>query len=513
MEGTVYSLVPPLVAIVLCIVMREAIFSLFMGIFVGALIIYSFSPLTAFYRSVDEIILSVFIQSDNAVILFFTVLMGGMVEILNQSRVSRDLVERIAARLRTRVRANLLIWLTGVVFFIDDYANALIVGNSYRKLADRLKISRAKLAYLVDTTSAPVTSLAFVSTWIGFEISVILKSLKAEGIEGYSGYELFVYSIPYRFYPLLALLFCLYICAMSRDFGPMKRAERLARIREPEETEASSKRPAAAWDPWNYAILLPIAVLLIAAFISLAVSGYQNGAVTDWVHPWQSVIALLSNADPFRSILWATMIATLVSFAVHIGVFFESFRSVFTSWLEGCKGMFTICLILTLAWSIGDVCTRLKTGAYVASLLGQGFDPHFLPLLTFLFAAAISFATGTSFGTMSILMPVALPLAIHYGVSAHDILYGTIGSVLGGAIFGDHCSPLSDTTILSAGASGCSLTDHVNTQLPYALAVALISAGCLALVPIKGISPYSLLLIGAVILLGVVFAFGRKIPE
>lgn len=204
------------------------------------------------------------------------------------------------------------------------------------------------------------------------------------------------------------------------------------------------------------------------------------------------------------------MIATLFSFAIHVNIIGERYRDVFDSWLEGCKGMFTICVILILAWSIGDVCTRLKTGAYVASLLHEGFDPAFLPLVTFLFAAGISFATGTSFGTMSILMPVALPLAIHLGDGRPDVMYGTIGSVLGGAIFGDHCSPLSDTTILSAGASGCSVTAHVNTQLLYALIVGIVSIICLALVPFITISPFILITIGALMLYGVLVLFGKK---
>ncbi len=506
MEGTIYSIIPPLVAIVLCILLREAIFSLFLGILVGAMFIYG-SLGEAFFRSVDTIIVGAYSETDHAINLFFTVLMGGMVEILNRSPSSRILLGRIAQHLKTRAKAMVVIWFSGLIFFIDDYANALIVGNSYRKLSDRIRISREKLAYLVDSTSAPITSLALVSTWIGFEISIIKDAIEAEGVTGYNGYGLFLSSIPYRFYPLLALGFGFFVAWMARDFGPMKRAEERTIARKEVEEEAEE---TVDHDPWHISVLIPIVVLLLAAFFTLGWDGYHNGGEINWAHPWESMISLLYNADPFKCILWSTMMATLFSFIIHIGIMREGFHAVFEHWLEGCKGMFTICVILILAWSIGDVCMELKTGQYVSSLFTENFDPGYLPLLTFLIAAAISFATGTSFGTMSILMPVALPLAVQIGGASPDIMYGTIGSVLGGAIFGDHCSPLSDTTILSAGASGCSVMDHVNTQLPYALVIAVVSTVCLLLVPIRGISPYILLVVGIVLIYAMIRLLGKK---
>ncbi len=513
MEGTFYSLIPPLVAIFLCIILREAVLSLFVGIFVGALFLYDFSPL-AFFRAVDDIIISAFIDHDHAVTIFFTVFMGGLVEILNRSPSAGRLIRNLTARLQTRTRANTIIWFSGMIFFIDDYANALIVGNTYRKIVDFLKISREKLAYIVDTTSAPITSLALVSTWIGIEITLIDDQLKAEAVSEYTGYGLFLSSIPYRFYPLLALFFSFLICYLGRDFGPMRRAERDMLLSD--NADEVDRAPVSVEEKlvdtrYSWLAFVPLILLLIGSICMLGVHGYWNGAAVDWNSPLQTIINLLSEADPFLCLLWATMVSCLIAFFIHPLFLDEKLLDVFSHWMEGCRGMFTICVILTLAWSIGDVCQRMETGDYVAGLLGSDFNPYYLPFLTFLFAAMISFATGTSFGTMGILMPIALPLAFRLGAANPEIIYGTVGSVLGGAIFGDHCSPLSDTTILSSGASGCPVTAHVNTQLPYAMVVAIVAGVCLAFGTWESISPFLMLIAGGLILFGILWTFGRRV--
>ena len=225
MEGTIVSLVPPLTAIILCIVLREAILALFIGIFVGTLLLYSFNPVTAFFRAADDVMLASLTDPDHAITLFFTILIGGLIEIFNQSPAARTLLVHLTQYLRNRRTTNLAIWFAGVVFFIDDYANSLIVGNSFRPIVDRMKISREKLAYLVDTTSAPITSLMLVSTWVGFEISLLNDALTGTSHEQMTGYSLFLLSIPYRFYPVLAIIFAFLVCWMCRDFGPMVEAE------------------------------------------------------------------------------------------------------------------------------------------------------------------------------------------------------------------------------------------------------------------------------------------------
>jgi Na+/H+ antiporter NhaC len=511
MEGTVLSLLPPLVAIVLCILLREAILSLFIGIYVGALLLYSFAPLTALFRSVDDVILSSFVDPDHAVTLLFTILIGGLIEIFNRSPSAGLVLAAISRRLRDRRMTSLTVWLAGVIFFIDDYANSLIIGNSFRGLADRVRISREKLAFLVDTTSAPVTSLMLVSTWIGFEISIINDALTASGNAQYSGYNLFLSSIPYRFYPVLAIFFALMICLSRRDYGPMARAEAAALSAFATQSHSPETRPHA--HRRDALVFLPILFLLISSIVMLAVDGSAKREAVPGETVWQVLLATFSAADAFRCLLWASLLACLLSFVVHILILRESFRSVFENWMDGNRGMFNICVILVLAWSIGDICRRMGTDAYVASLLGEGFNPAFLPVVTFLVAAGISFATGTSFGTMSILIPITLPLAFQYGAENPDILLGTVGSVLGGAIFGDHCSPLSDTTILSSGASGCTVAAHVNTQMPYALTTGVAALGCLLLIPL-GIFPSLLLLLAGMLFLGgVLYFYGENVED
>lgn len=228
MEGTFFALIPPLVAILLCIWLRDAIPSLLVGIFIGAIIIHQFDIWTALLRSFDEILLASFVDEDHAINLFFVVLIGGLVEIMNRSEATRNWISFFASKIRRRAHASVAIWCAGMVMFIDDYANSLLVGNGFRKFADRLRVSREKLAFLVDTTAAPITSIALISTWIGFEISVIQTVLIDMQVEGYSGYGLFFASLPYRFYPVLMLIFCLMLAWSGRDYGPMLGAERRA---------------------------------------------------------------------------------------------------------------------------------------------------------------------------------------------------------------------------------------------------------------------------------------------
>lgn len=526
MEGTFWSLIPPLVAILLCVWLKDAIPSLFVGVFVGAMILHSFDPVTSLFRSFDTMILNSFTDTDHAINLMFVVLIGGLVGIMNESPVTRAWIERFASSLKKRAHAGVSIWCAGIVMFIDDYANTLIVGNGFRKFADRLKISREKLAFLVDTTAAPITSLALVSTWIGFEISVINQNLTGPFADEFSGYGLFFASLPYRFYPVLMLMFALMLAWSGRDYGPMYRVERRAARKPLAEEPFDPDYPEQDYDasltkPVTLLVFSPFLLLTILCIVFLIISGVSGinadnpGFWDTSPSMWDMTLEIFTAASAFQSILWATLLASVASFVVHLMLLRETYSHTMDSWMDGCRSMFSICMILTLAWSIGSVCKELDTGGYVATLLGEDFNPTLLPLYTFLFAAVISFATGTSYGTMSILFPICLPLALQFvgadgTLSDQDytIIYGTTGSVLGGAIFGDHCSPISDTTILSAGASGCSVTGHVNTQLPYALTVALFA--CISLVVIQYTSSLLLIAGSLLLLFGIIYLIGRR---
>ncbi|MBI1390725.1 MAG: hypothetical protein GC154_20025, partial [bacterium] len=329
------------------------------------------------------------------------------------------------------------------------------------------------------------------------------------GVTEYTGYGLFFTSIPYRFYPILALLMCLAVCWSGRDFGPMRQAELDAQqgdggLGNDEIDELSGGRLHLG----TLLVFAPFVVLTVCSLGALVISGLGNGAEIDRSSLWQTLSNIFNESDAYRSILWATLLSTVTAFAVHLAVLRESFEEVYDAWLTGCKSMFPISIILVLAWSIGAVCTELRTDQFIASLLGADFNPAFLPFFTFLCAALISFSTGTSFGTMSILIPIVTPLVLPFGADNPAIVSAAVGSILGGAIFGDHCSPISDTTILSSGASGCTVTAHVNTQLPYALSAAGVSALCLLATPFAPV--WALNLGGMAILIAVVYVFGSK---
>ena len=381
MEGTIVSLVPPLTAIILCIVLREAILALFIGIFVGTLLLYSFNPVTAFFRAADDVMLASLTDPDHAITLFFTILIGGLIEIFNQSPAARTLLVHLTQYLRNRRTTNLAIWFAGVVFFIDDYANSLIVGNSFRPIVDRMKISREKLAYLVDTTSAPITSLMLVSTWVGFEISLLNDALTGTSHEQMTGYSLFLLSIPYRFYPVLAIIFAFLVCWMCRDFGPMVEAETRVLASAETEQEIQVSQEKLHWK--HYLAFFPILFLLISSIVILAVNGAQNMESQSEQGFWQYLVNIFSAAVAFRCLLCASLVCGVVSLAVHTLFLKERFSLVFQHFMDGCRAMFIVCVILVLAWSIGDVCQRLKTGSTSLLFLGDGFNPSFLPLLPF----------------------------------------------------------------------------------------------------------------------------------
>lgn len=510
MEGTIFSLLPPITAIILCVIFKRAVTALFAGVLVGAILIANMNPVQTVVTLSKDIVLPTVSDRDNLVNLMFTTTIGGVVGILNFSPSSTRLLNHISSFLRNRAKTSIVIWCTGFVFFVDDYANSLIVGNTYRKVVDRFRISREKLAFIVDTTSAPIASLALVSTWIGFEIGVINDALEASNINQYSGYGVFLSTIPYRFYPLLMLFFCLLICWLQKDYGAMLKAEENTLTNPVYKEPEQDNEDQPPFQKIEWLIVVPLVLLVLVSLSTMIITGLQGGAVVNASQPLQTMINILGESDPYLSLLVAAITASIVSFFIHSFIITEKSSSVVVNWLKGCQTMLLIDVILILAWSIGSVSKELETGVYVASLFQSGFDPHFLPFLTFICAAAISFATGTSYGTMSILMPVAVPVVAAMALDNPAIVYGTIGSVLGGAIFGDHCSPLSDTTILSSGASGCEVTAHVNTQLPYALTVGIMSSICLLLIPMPSITVWWMLLIGMIGLFLFLYFYGRK---
>ena len=528
------SLLPPLVAIVLALVFREVVISLFAGIWFGALIAAQWNPLTATMISVDRFIVEGLADTDKISIVVFSLLLGGMVGVIGRSGGTLGLVESMRSLATSARRGQVMGWLAGVIIFFDDYANTLIVGNTMRPVTDRLNISREKLAYIVDSTAAPMAAIAVISTWVGFEISLIGDALRtaasqtadpaaaAQLMQGAQNpFNVFLHSIPYLFYPILALVFVLLVSVTGRDFGPMLKAEQ--RARRGEGVSAPTARPAvdvtsSYMSPpqgvphrW-YNAAIPVLTVIVVALAGIFYTGAQEAPAGATL--WQ----IVGGADPFKTLIWASFSGNIVAIALAVAQRILKLGEALEAWLNGLRAMLLAIVILVLAWGLGGVTEALGTGPYLSGLLQDTLPLGLLPVIVFITGAAISFATGTSWGTMAILFPVTIPLAVAMGAGVdfdggahYSILLGVISSVMAGSIFGDHCSPISDTTIMSSMASGADHIDHVRTQLPYALLAAGVGMAVGDIPTSFGLSPFVSLPIALVLLVVLLRVFGKPI--
>ncbi|MBR9975922.1 MAG: Na+/H+ antiporter NhaC family protein [Bacteroidetes bacterium] len=511
------SILPPLLAILLALALRQVIVSLFAGVWLGAVFVFDYDVFGSFLRVLDHYIINALATPEHMSIIAFSMLFGGMVGVISKSGGTLGIASKLTRIARSPRGGQLATWLLGFVIFFDDYANSLIVGNTMRPITDRLQVSREKLAFLVDATAAPVTSVLFVSTWIGYEVGLIDAALKSVEFTSRNAYAVFLDMLPYSFYPLFALAFGFMIAVGRRDFGPMAVAERRARetgklFRDGAQlatdlTDSSAVIPAedvpARW--WNAAI--PILVVIIAALGGLWYTGVESIAAaggTDF-----GVGNVIGQANSYQALLWASLLSCVVAIALAVGQRILRITEAMDAWFNGLKSMLLAMLILTLAWSIGQITVELHTADYLVDILKGNLPPRWLPAATFVIAAVISFATGTSWGTMGIMMPIVIPLSVVLGQDAglavdpaYTVTLGTIASVLAGAVFGDHCSPISDTTILSSMASACDHIDHVRTQLPYALSIGAVALVVGVLPAAYGVPPIVSLLLGVALLAG-----------
>ncbi|GMH36620.1 hypothetical protein BSKO_04493 [Bryopsis sp. KO-2023] len=507
------TLFPPLLTILLAVVTRHVLLSLFLGTFVAVFIVEEYNLLWAFLRTLDKYILGAVADADHVFVILFSWFLAGMVAVIQKNGGARGVAEALGRYANTPKTGQLVTYLLGWVIFFDDYANTLIIGQTMRPITDALWISREKLAFLVDATSAPVASLAPIGSWIGFEIGLIgdqvtlLKEAKAD-LSGYetSSYIIFLRTIPSRYYPILMLIFQLTLILTNREMGPMLAAERRARYSQ-QLSDESANRTEVELDNkllpnedtprkwWNS--IIPIAVTVIFVILGLLLSG--NYAIDDGD---KSIENIFSNADSFGALLWAAFLGSFTVWLINsmqsvrggviVGIQppllantpclthndgrrpLMSWRESFDAWVEGIKNLTGAILILIMAWTIGSAFTDAGVGEYVADAISENVDHRAIPALTFVIAAVISFATGTSWGTMSILFPIAVPTAYYASPGDTDLFYTTISSILAGSVFGDHSTAISDTTVLSSLATKCDIRHHVATQLPYALWVATI---------------------------------------
>ena len=515
----ILTILPPLVAIILALIFKDVLIALFLGIFTGALLINRFDIIASFFNVVDKYVLEAIADKDRASIVIFTLLLGGMVGIISKSGGVKGIVDTLSRKVTSSKSTQFYTWLMGILIFFDDYTNTLVVGNTMRPLTDKWKVSREKLAYIVDSTAAPMASIALISTWIGFEISLISQQLKAYNVDA-DAYQLFLSSLPYRFYPILAMVFVFLVFSLRRDFGPMLKAEKRAREGKLmkdnavplADFESSGLAPSESTSARWYNGLIPIFVVITFTFGGLYISGkaallaegnaLAQRSLFDILtssRVIQNLGTIVSSADSFKVLLWASLMGVCTALMMAWIQKILKLRELITAFVQGIKSMIMAIIILILAWSLGVVLTELKTADFLVSLLSSRIDFHFFPAIVFIFSGAISFSTGTSWGTIAIMYPLVLPVIIVLMKSAANFEYFlvlTISSVLAGAVFGDHCSPISDTTIMSSMASSCDHIDHVKTQIPYAFAMAMIAL-FIGILPVSFGVPYLVSILAA----------------
>ncbi|ATD53829.1 Na+/H+ antiporter NhaC family protein [Clostridium chauvoei] len=497
----ILTLIPPLVAIILAFLTKNVVISLFIGILSGSFLIklidHSFfgALIQSFLDFVSRALNSL-ADPWNAGIILQVLVIGGVIHLVAKMGGAKAVAEALARKAKTAKSTQLVTLLLGLVVFFDDYANSLIVGPIMKPVADKMKISRERLAFIIDATAAPIAGLAIISTWIGLEVGLINDAFTNGIGQQVDAFGVFFQTIPYRFYNILIIFFVFVTSILLKDFGPMYKAEIEARRRDlhlvkkevaadnNREIEDSELQPKEGikLSVWN--AIIPIGTLVVTALICFYFSGYSSIVGGEDVALQQlmsnsplsftAIQQAFSNADASVALFQSALIASIVTIIMGVAKKIFTLSEAIDTWVDGMKPLIITGVILILAWSLSSVIKELGTAKYLVSLLSGSLPYFLLPSLIFILGAVISFATGTAYGTMGILMPLAIPLAFSINPDMGYVIVST-SAVLTGAIFGDHCSPISDTTILSSMGSGCNHIAHVKTQMPYALFVAVIT--------------------------------------
>jgi len=487
--GSWIAVLPPLLTIAVALISKRVVPALFIGIWMGAWAINDFGLTglwTGLLDTFQVFVANALSNPDHTSIVLFSMMVGGMVGIISRNGGMQGIVNHIVKWANSARHACLATASLGLAIFFDDYANTLVVGNTMRPVTDSMRVSRAKLAYIVDSTAAPVACIAIVTTWIGYEIGLIGDSIsKMPGLDA-EAYLLFLNTLPYSFYPVLAIAFVFMVSSSGRDFGPMLEAERQARKNGPgnpdldkgsnQETDrlqAIDGKPQRAFNAY-----IPVAVMVLGMLVGLYVTGKE--AVADVADP--TLQDIIGSANSYTALMWSSLASMMAAALLSLGQRIMDLEEVVNAWFHGVRSMLMAMIILILAWSLGEVTDILKTADFLVSILGDALPVFILPTMVFLLAAATAFATGSSWGAMGILFPLAMPLtwAVMIAQGQADpehmhILYSSVSAILAGAVWGDHCSPISDTTILSSLASGCDHMEHVRTQLHYAMVVGAVA--------------------------------------
>ena len=457
------SILPPMIAIILALITKEVLFSLIAGVLSGTIIYSIASGMNPIVGPVSTVF-DVMIQKADMNIIIFCFLLGGLVYLINASGGAQAYGKWASKIIRTKRSSLLLTSLLGCLIFLDDYFNCLTVGTVMKPITDRHHVSRAKLAYIIDATAAPVCIIAPISSWAA-AVGSYLKNTGAFDSE----FKAFITAIPYNFYAILSLLMVFLLCVFSLDFGPMAKQEVLAergflgRLDEQKDSLAQPKSGRVA------DMIVPILVLIVTAILGML----YNGGYWSNDPSLHTITAALGNCVAAQALVWGSFAGIITAFFMYIPRKILTFKEFMDNFTKGMQQMITSGCILMLAWTIGGVCRDLlSTPVFVKTFIETtGLPGALLPALVFILAAFLSFATGTSWGTFGILIPIIIPVAQSI---CPELLLSSLAATLAGRVFGDQCSPISDTTILSSAGAGVNHLTHVSTQMIYALTV----AGC-----------------------------------
>ena len=460
MEYGWLSVIPPIFAILLAIKTRQVFLSLFLGIVVGWIIISHGNILIGIELSIQSII-AVFKDAGNTQVIIFCAMVGALISLTQANGGVQGFVDLIQKKniVTSRKRATVFSFFVGCIVFIESSISCLVTGTIFHPIYERFKISREKLAYICDTTSSPICILIPLNAWGAYVVSLLDKEKLSNTV------PLFLSTIPLNFYAILSVLFAGFISFSFKDFSAMKKAEK--RSFETGKTIAESSVPMISEDVASLKpkkgiqhkalnMIIPVLVMIIMMPVSLIITGNGN----------------LTSGSGTTSVLWSVLSAITVAGLISVIQKILSLREVMDYTLKGISGLVPLAILMVFAFSIGDTCRTLGTGEYVASLSRDFLNPSLIAPILFITSAFISFSTGTSWGTFAIMIPIAIPTALY----ASSPLALSIAAVLSGSVFGDHCSPISDTTIVSSMASACDHIDHVRTQLPYAITMAIFAA-------------------------------------
>lgn len=547
----VFTLIPPIIAIALAFITKDVILALFSGVLSGTFLLslasnifsaqnIAFSNIyntavNSFSKIISYVLES---ASDpvNAGIILQILCIGGLVALITKMGGAKAIALQFAKRAKSAVLVQLNTWFLGLLIFFDDYANLLIVGPIMRPLSDKFKISREKFAFIIDSTAAPVAGIAVISTWIGLEVSLIKTAYEHIGISDVSAFGIFIETMPYRFYNIFMLFFVAATAIMGREFGSMYEAEIRAKTTgqvapisksgtlNTAELEDQFLAPKEDIRIRAFDAIVPIATLIFLSIIGFYLNGFDSlkGQELEFANSnpfsFETLRLAFANADSSVVLFQAALFAAII--AIFIGVCRKIFKlkEAIETWIYGWKTMIFTIVLLLFAWSLSSIVKELGTSLFITSLLADKLPEFILPATIFAFASAISFAIGTSYGTMGILMPLAVPLAYEVAKlngmdmsATHHYMVMNISCVLTGAIFGNHCSPIADNVILSSMSAKCDHMEHVRTQIPYALFICAISL-ITGYIPVSlGLSVWIVLPLNCILIAFLLRIIGKKV--